>query len=474
MWYANGQVHEGRAFVFYGSAGGLSGSPGWTVESNQEYACLGISVATAGDVNGDGYADVIVGASAYDNGQTDEGRAYVFYGSADGLGHDPAWTAESNQASAFFGDPVATAGDVNGDGYADVIVGAPRYDNGQTDEGRAYVYYGAAGGLSGSPGWTAESNLASAYFGWSVATAGDVNGDGYADVIAGALGYGNGQDREGRAYVFYGAAAGLRASPSWTAESDQVDAQFGLVVATAGDVNGDGYADVIVAAPYFDNGQTDEGRTYVYHGAATGLSTSAAWTAESDQVNAHFGDSAAAAGDVNGDGYADVIVGAPSYDNGQTNEGMAFVYYGNGGGTVLLPRQRRGDNTAPVAPGGKSARSDGFLLALLGRTPFGRGQVKLEWEVKPLGTLFDGKGTSASPSWVSTGTTGVAFNQLVTGLAPNTPYHWRVRVRYYPARSPFQQYSRWITVPWNGWNETDLRTGGAAARRATWLPLVLR
>ena len=82
-----------------------------------------------------------------------------------GLGLTPAWTAESDQAGAAFGYSVATAGDVNGDGYADVIVGAPYYDNGQADEGRAYVYFGSAGGLSGNPGWTAESNQAGADFG---------------------------------------------------------------------------------------------------------------------------------------------------------------------------------------------------------------------------------------------------------------------------------------------------------------------
>ena len=242
-------------------------------------------------------------------------------------------------------------------------------------------------------------------------------------------------------------------------------------MATAGDVNGDGYADVIVGAPRYDNGQTDEGRAYVYYGSAGGLSGSPGWTAESDQAGAFFGDSVATAGDVNGDGYADVIVGAPYYDNGQTGEGMAFVYYGAGGGLPLLPRQRRGDNTAPIALGGKSDRTDGFRLALLGRTPFGRGQVKLEWEVKPLGTLFDGRNTGTSSTWLSTGTAGVSLGQLVTGLASGTPHHWRVRLRYHPATSPFQQYSRWMTMPWNGWNETDLRTGKLYK---VYLPLAMR
>jgi hypothetical protein len=116
-----------------------------------------------------------------------------------GLAPDPAWTAESDQASAFFGTSVGTAGDVNGDGFSDVIVGAYHYDNGQEDEGRAYVYHGSATGLTTNPAWTAESDQADAYFGSSVGTAGDVNGDGFSDVIVGADYYDNSQVNEGRA-----------------------------------------------------------------------------------------------------------------------------------------------------------------------------------------------------------------------------------------------------------------------------------
>ena len=120
-------------------------------------------MATAGDVNGDGFSDVIVGALLYDNGETDEGRAYVYHGSAAGLATTAAWTAESNQDDAHFGYSVATAGDVNGDGFSDVIVGAYVYDNGETNEGRAFVYHGSAAGLSPTAAWTAESNQAGAH-----------------------------------------------------------------------------------------------------------------------------------------------------------------------------------------------------------------------------------------------------------------------------------------------------------------------
>jgi hypothetical protein len=108
-------------------------------------------------------------------------------------------------------------------------------------------------------------------------------------------------------------------------------------VSTAGDVNGDGYADVVIRARWYDNGQVDEGQTYVYHGSASGLSATANWTAESDQVGAYFGVSVSTAGDVNGDGYADVIVGASYYDNGETNEGRAYVYTGTVSGLSATP-----------------------------------------------------------------------------------------------------------------------------------------
>src|SRR5439155_22422688 len=138
-----------------------------------------------GDVNGDGYSDVIVGAVLYDNGQADEGRAYVYLVFPSATLFRSGWTAESNQVAAQFGWSVATAGDVNGDGYSDVIVGAPLYSNGEGEEGRAFVYLGSASGLAVTAAWTAESDQISAYFGNSVATAGDVNGDGYSRFIVG-------------------------------------------------------------------------------------------------------------------------------------------------------------------------------------------------------------------------------------------------------------------------------------------------
>ncbi|MBK7878218.1 MAG: FG-GAP repeat protein [Planctomycetes bacterium] len=356
--FDNGHSNEGRGFVYLGSASGLAASAVWTAESDQANAAFGTSVACAGDVNGDGFSDVIVGAQGYDNGQTNEGRAFVYLGSASGPAASASWTAEIDQAGASFGYVVALAGDVNGDGFGDVLVGAPAYDNGEVDEGRAFAYLGSSLGLATSANWFSESNQAGALLGYSVAAAGDVNGDGYSDVVLGAPGYDNGQLDEGRAFVHMGSATGLAASALWTAESDQVGANFAQSVATAGDVNGDGFGDVIVGAPAYDGGQADEGRARVYLGSAVGTEASASWTGEPDQSGARFGSSVGTAGDVDGDGYSDVIVGAPQFDNGHADEGGGFVYHGAAGGLA--------DTAAWAAVGAHAASDFGMSVASAG------------------------------------------------------------------------------------------------------------
>ena len=330
--YDGGQADEGAAFLYLGSAGGLARTPAWTAESDQPGAQLGFSVSSAGDVNGDGFGDVVLGAWKYDNGETDEGGAFLYLGSAAGLAGSAAWTAESDLAGAQFGCSVSSAGDVNGDGFSDVVVGAYGYDNVETDEGGAFLYLGSAAGLASSAAWTAESDQPSAYFGTSVSSAGDVNGDGFGDVVVGASGYDGGETDEGGAFLYLGSAGGLATSAAWTGESDQAVAQYGYSVSSAGDVNGDGYGDVIVGAGWYDTPLTDAGRTFVYLGSAGGLASSAAWTAEADRANSLFGGSVSSAGDVNGDGFGDVVIGAYPYSNGQAYEGGAFVYFGSASG----------------------------------------------------------------------------------------------------------------------------------------------
>jgi len=332
-FYDNGgQFDEGRAYVYLGSAAGLAAAPGWVAESNQNYAYFAWSVGGGGDVNGDGYDDVIVGAWLYDGALFDVGQVFVYHGSATGVEVDPAWTVQSTQSYSYFGYSVANAGDVNGDGYDDVIVGAYAYDNGSTDEGRVFVYHGSATGLSTTPSWSAESNQNFIYFGFSVASAGDVNGDGYDDVLVGCPYWDNGESDEGRAFLYLGSSTGLESTAVWTAESNQNYADMGWSVASAGDVNADGYDDVVIGAPFWDGGDFEEGRVQLFLGSATGLDSVAAWTVESNSAFAYLGWAASGVGDVNNDGFDDVAAGSIYWDAGTTDEGAAFVYLGTATG----------------------------------------------------------------------------------------------------------------------------------------------
>jgi hypothetical protein len=448
-YYDNGQTNEGAAFVYHGSSSGLSTTASFQVESNQASAYMGRSVSSAGDVNGDGYSDVIVGAYLYDNGQTDEGAAFVYHGSATGLSTTASSQLESNQAGAEMGFSVSSAGDVNGDGYSDVIVGAYLYDNGQTNEGAAFVYHGSATGLSTTASFQVESNQASANMGYSVSSAGDVNGDGYSDVIVGAYGYDNGQTDEGAAFVYHGSAGGLSTTASFQVESNQAYAYMGWSVSSAGDVNGDGYSDVIVGAFYYDNGQTNEGAAFVYHGSATGLSTTASFQVESNQASAYMGVSVSSAGDVNGDGYSDVIVGAYLYDNGQTNEGAAFVYYGNAGGGMRNNLRLYDDNLSSLFT--DASFSDGNMgIGLFAKSPQGKQKGKIVYETITSGSAYSSSSpitnstqyTGQASSYTALGLTGTELKLAITKVSGSTRV--RARVKYDPATSiTGQVYGPW-------------------------------
>ncbi len=454
--YLSGQS-VGHVEVYVGSAAGLASTPAWSATSDQGLTALGWSVGTAGDVNGDGYSDVIIGAPEY---QDQRGRIEVYYGTAGTLANTPTWSAVGAHSGAQLGSSVGTAGDVNGDGYSDVIAGALGYSQDQAEEGQVLLYYGSTSGLESTAAWSFESDQANAQLGWSVGTAGDVNGDGYSDVIVGIGRYDTPSNDAGRAQVFYGAASGLSSMANWTIDGDQSAALFGIAVGTVGDVNGDGYSDVIIGAPQYASELAGAGRATLYLGAASGLAVAPSWAITGTQAGAVLGTAVGTAGDVNGDGYSDVLVSAVGYSNAQTFAGQVQLFYGNAAaGRAVRPQQLKPNGQTPIAPLGLTTAMDAFQLRVLAHTPLGRAPVRLEWQVAPLGSAFDAPAAhSGVGPWTDVLTTGVALTQPITGLLSDTPYHWRVRLRYQAGSVLGQTASRWVHLPWNGWRETDLRT----------------
>jgi hypothetical protein len=290
-----------RALGRVGSALGTETSATWQFTVGPRSAPVDTSWGSRLDVNGDGYADVVVSAPSTN-------RVFIYVGGAAGVGVTPTTTL--TRPDGGFGHSIASAGDTNGDGYADLIVGA--YVN-----SRAYVYLGGAAGLVDAPAATLVGPDAG-QFGLSVAGAGDVNGDGFADVVVGAN---LAVSSTGRAYVYLGASSGVSTTPSAILTGpDGVNGGFGSRVASAGDANGDGYADLLVGSFYSDpGGNVDAGRSYVVFGGSNRSSMNVSAVALTSSTVGYVirgesgGDLAGRlsyAGDVNGDGLADMIVGA--------------------------------------------------------------------------------------------------------------------------------------------------------------------
>ena len=262
---------------------------------------FGVSVASAGDLNGDGYDDLVVGANYYPT-LSGRGRAYVYFGGP-AIGSVPDLVIPSPFSNiAWFGISVASAGDFNADGWPDFIVGA-RYAG---LPGQAFIFYGGPS-LDSTPDLqlSGESTGSGTWFGASVASVGDVNGDGFDDVMVGAPMYRNGAGEVGRAYVYYGGHA-PDVIPDRVFTGAASGDQLGSVVGGAGDVNGDGAPDVFAVASYNDAGGTDAGAVYIWFGGPA-FDTTADLTILGSGVNQRIL-LADGAGDVNGDGYSDLIV----------------------------------------------------------------------------------------------------------------------------------------------------------------------
>ena len=363
----------GAAYIIFGTTdeipspfdlNTLNGSNGLVIKGVTGGDETGYSVDGIDDFNGDGIDDVIVGAMSADveiGNDDNRGKTFVLFGKAGGYSSPlELSTMTADRGLVYFGAAdrdqagwsVAGSGDVNGDGLADIVIGAPHIAPDNVNYGQVYVVFGTTvqsavpvplASLDGASGFKVDSGLSeSAYFGTSVAGAGDINADGFADVIIGAY---FAFDQAGRAYVIYGAEAGF--PPAIIAEALNGQEGFklvcseggycGLSVAGIGDLNGDSYADVAVGAPNKSPGSLLSGQTFVVYGRP--LAFPAELHLEDLDGNAGFkingvaefdasGTSVASAGDVNNDHVDDLIIGAPYAWTTESEPGKAYVVMG--------------------------------------------------------------------------------------------------------------------------------------------------
>ncbi|MFT5423856.1 MAG: hypothetical protein ACI89L_001647 [Phycisphaerales bacterium] len=379
----NGNSFAGESYVVFGAVGvgsggsinlsSLNGSNGFVINGIDASDLSGESVSSAGDVNGDGIDDLLIGAiSGAPNGIGFAGESYVVFGAV-GVGSSGSINLSSLNGSNGFvlngvdvddrsGISVSSAGDMNGDGVDDVIIGAYRADpNGIGFAGESYVVFGAVGvgssgsinlsSLNGSNGFVLKGISGTDFSGRSVSSAGDVNGDGYDDVIIGAYGADpNGYTTAGESYVVFGAVgvgsngsinlSSLNGTNGFVLNGIWFDDQSGISVSSPGDVNGDGYDDLIIGANEADpNGNANAGESYIVFGApAVGAGGSFNLSTLSGnngfQLNGidaldYSGSSVSSAGDINGDGVDDLIIGARGADPvGGSAAGESYVVFG--------------------------------------------------------------------------------------------------------------------------------------------------
>lgn len=402
--------NSGAVYVVFGSNTGfaasldlsaLDGDNGFRIDGPHAYAFAGRTVASAGDVNGDGIDDVIMGVFRGNLNGEYSGGAYVVFGRGagfpavlqpDDLDGGNGFRIVGANAQDLIGVSVAGAGDINADGVDDLIIGGPSAG----PNGTSYVVFGSSSGfaeelnvanLQGSNGFRIVGGSSGDSAGFSVASAGDVNGDQIDDLIIGGTYVDANNNSSGAAYVVFGNAAGFGA----VIDLDDLDGgngfrlgglgagdRAGHTVASAGDVNGDGLADLIVGTPYADPNGIDSGTTYVVFGSRQGfaaefdlssLDGTNGFTILGAAADDYSGWSVAAAGDVNGDGIDDLIVGSMGADANGNYSGASYIIYGRPGPAPVV---YVGDGTDEVILGADTddsldgAGGDDILIGGLG------------------------------------------------------------------------------------------------------------
>ncbi|MDG1287244.1 MAG: hypothetical protein P8P30_06720 [Rickettsiales bacterium] len=370
-------VSSGETYLVFGKASGwttalelssLDGTNGFTLNGLDFEDWSGSPASSAGDVNGDGYDDILIAAPPADPNGIDSGESYVVFGKASGwaaafelssLDGTTGFKLNGAAAGDGAGRAVSSAGDVNGDGYDDILIGAPGADPNGSSSGASYVVFGKASGwaaafelssLDGTTGFKLNGVTASDSSAFSVSAAGDVNTDGYDDILIGAPSAAPNGAGSGASYVVFGKASGWAAALELSSldgttgfKLNGIDAgdSSGISVSAVGDVNGDLYDDILIAAYRAAPNGVNSGESYVVFGKASGwaaalelssLNGSNGFVLNGVAAGDSSGTFISSAGDVNGDGYDDIAIGAYQASPNGAGSGASYVVFGKAAG----------------------------------------------------------------------------------------------------------------------------------------------